>query len=283
MRLGLGIRSRWQRFQQSRALRAEAHAERSAHPLDFSTLRAYALFIGYPRSGHSLVGSLLDAHPRLVIAHEADALAWVQAGLTREEIFHLLIRNAREFTSGGREWTDYKYEVPGQFHGRWTELRVIGDKKGQGTVNKLQEDPDLLDQARRLFGLPIRLIHVLRNPFDNISTMAARESITLSAAADIYFALHDTVIHTRTSTPPEEWIDLRHEDVIRDPRASVRRLVEFLGETADPAYLDACASIVFPSPHQSRRKADWTPEAIASVQERIDARPLLAGYTYAGA
>ncbi len=26
------------------------------------------MFIGYPRSGHSLVGSLLDAHPNIIVA-----------------------------------------------------------------------------------------------------------------------------------------------------------------------------------------------------------------------
>jgi hypothetical protein len=33
-------------------------------------LRAFCLFIGYPRSGHRLIGALLDAHPDVAIAHE---------------------------------------------------------------------------------------------------------------------------------------------------------------------------------------------------------------------
>ena len=28
------------------------------------------MFIGYPRSSHSLVGALLDAHPQIIIPHE---------------------------------------------------------------------------------------------------------------------------------------------------------------------------------------------------------------------
>lgn len=283
MGLGLGLRERWNRHRRLRDLRAAAREDRRAHPVDFSDLRAYVLFIGYPRSGHSLVGSLLDAHPNMVVAHEADAMEWVGAGFDREEIFHLLLRNAREFTETGREWTDYKYEVPGQHHGSFTRLRVIGDKKGQGTANQLRTRPELLDRARRVIGLPIRLVHVLRNPYDNISTIAARESIPLESASDIYFALSDTVEATRARVPAGDWIDLRHEDVIARPRDAVRRLVAFLGEEAPDAYVEACASIVFPSPNQSRRKAAWTPALLEATQARIDARPWLAGYRYADA
>ncbi|MBV6654043.1 MAG: hypothetical protein KI786_09830, partial [Mameliella sp.] len=32
-------------------------------------------FIGYPRSGHSILGALLDAHPQVALSHELDALA----------------------------------------------------------------------------------------------------------------------------------------------------------------------------------------------------------------
>jgi len=45
----------------------------------FDKVRTYVMFVGYPRSGHSLIGSLLDAHPNVVIAHEMDALQFVQS------------------------------------------------------------------------------------------------------------------------------------------------------------------------------------------------------------
>ena len=32
------------------------------------------MFIGYPRSIHSLVGSILDAHPEVIIPHEYDVI-----------------------------------------------------------------------------------------------------------------------------------------------------------------------------------------------------------------
>jgi hypothetical protein len=37
------------------------------------------LFVGYSRSGHSLVGALLDAHPEIPVAYEANALKLVRS------------------------------------------------------------------------------------------------------------------------------------------------------------------------------------------------------------
>ncbi len=44
-------------------------------PQELSDLHAFCMFIGYPKSGHSLVGSLLDAHPDMVIAKATNPLA----------------------------------------------------------------------------------------------------------------------------------------------------------------------------------------------------------------
>jgi hypothetical protein len=46
----------------------------------FRDITAYVTSVGYPRSGHSLVGSLINAHPEALIAHELDAIALIDAG-----------------------------------------------------------------------------------------------------------------------------------------------------------------------------------------------------------
>ncbi len=40
----------------------------------FADLERFWSFIGYPRSGHSLIGSLINAHPDVVVCHELDTL-----------------------------------------------------------------------------------------------------------------------------------------------------------------------------------------------------------------
>jgi len=56
------------------------------------------MFVGYPRSGHSVIGSLLNAHPDMVVAHELNALRYVQAGFSRLREYPFLARYA------GKEW-----------------------------------------------------------------------------------------------------------------------------------------------------------------------------------
>ena len=34
------------------------------------------MFIGYPRSSHSLVGAILDAHPEIIIPHQYDVIKY---------------------------------------------------------------------------------------------------------------------------------------------------------------------------------------------------------------
>ena len=128
----------------------------------------YCMFVGYPRSGHTLIGSLLNAHPEMVIAHELDALAHVQAGFSRGQIFALLLDRDCAYNEAGRSSQGYTYDVPGQWQGRFEKLRVIGDKKGGRSSMRLRANPDLLGQVRRVIGLPMRIIHEVRNPFDNI-------------------------------------------------------------------------------------------------------------------
>ena len=55
------------------------------------SLETYCMFIGYPRSGHSLVGSLLDAHPQIILAHELNALELFKRGFGARQIYIFLM------------------------------------------------------------------------------------------------------------------------------------------------------------------------------------------------
>src|SRR2546430_1706106 len=94
----------------------------------FDRVETCCLFIGYPRSGHSLIGSLIDAHPEVVLAHELDLLRYVYARFGRLALCHLALENSRAFTRRGRAATLYSYSVPGQWQGRFERIRVLGDK-----------------------------------------------------------------------------------------------------------------------------------------------------------
>lgn len=244
----------------------------------FAGIERFVLFVGYPRSGHSLVGSLLDAHPDAVVAHELDVLQLMRHGFTRNQILWLLLERSRAFTAAGRTWTGYDYAVPNQWNGRHRTLRVIGDKKGGNTARQLIREPDLLLRLETLTGLPHRYVHVTRNPFDNIATIAKRSDVTLETAADRHLALVAAIAKARTDYGPAEWIDLRQEDLIADPRAFLTRLCAFTGLDAPDDYLKDCASIVFAEPRKTRTGVAWPETLRARIEAAIGETSFLSGY-----
>ena len=52
-------------------------------------VRTYLLFIGHGRSGHSIVGSLLDAHPEAIVSDELDAARFIDRGFGRDQVLAL--------------------------------------------------------------------------------------------------------------------------------------------------------------------------------------------------
>ncbi len=52
----------------------------------FQTVKKYCMFVEYPRSGRSLVGSLLDAYPHIIMAHELNALRYFERGFSKKRI-----------------------------------------------------------------------------------------------------------------------------------------------------------------------------------------------------
>lgn len=271
-----GLQEGWQRL---RRLRARYLWSRLVHARRFPEVRVFCLFVGYPRSGHSIVGALINAHRDAVIAHEADAPALILRGASRDELFARLLARASWFHAR-RHRSNYPYEVPGSWQGRFRTLQVLGDKKGGAVSRAAAAHPDFLERARALVGVPLRLLHVVRNPYDNIAAIARWDAKSLPAAADYYFQHAASAFAIARARTPAELLTLRHEELIRDPRAVLRRLTAFLGLEIYPGYLDACAAVVFEQPTRSRFAARWTPDLLRQVAERAAAFPFLADYTY---
>jgi hypothetical protein len=253
----------------------------------YSDLRAFCLFVGYPKSGHSLVGALLDAHPDMVIARATNALALVAVdGMPRDEAFALLLENSREEALRGRKQNRYRYTVEGQWQGRVRTLRVLGDKFSDRTSKRIAKTPDSLAVFRREVGVPLCLLHVVRNPFDMVARIAKQKIREGSdeerrARATAYIGrlaeINDGVI----AAGEHSVLTVRQESVIEGPERELGRMCEFLGVDTEAGYLDACAAIVFPSPQRTRDLLDWSPAQIAAVEQVIDRHSFFDGYAFA--
>jgi hypothetical protein len=239
--------------------------------------RRLVLFVGYPRSGSSLVGSLLDANPEAVIAHELNVLRLLEEGCSREEILDFIAFNSRAFHRAGRSWTGYSYEVPGQWQGQWRTPGLMGDKKAGRTAALLGRNPGLLKRLEDTFEVPITFVHPIRHPLDNIATLARRSRVAPAKSAEQYFARAETVAWLKSERPTQV-MDVYLDDLMSDPRRQLQKLCYAVGLPAPPDYLSACAEILFPAPSRTRDKVQWGSGEAEAIAERARQFPFLARF-----
>ena len=251
----------------------------------FADVDTLCLFIGQVKSGGTLLGALLDAHPHVVLADEIDVLYYVKAHFKREQIFHLLAKGAQREAMRGRitarRLTPYSLSVPGQWQGRSQKIKVIGDSKAGPTTRQLGKEPQLLTQLQTVMGhVDLRLIQVIRNPFDPISAMIMRGGRSFENAIEHYFDYCQTLADLRGQLPAGSLLAVRYEDFVAQPRQKLAALCHFLGIEPEDAYLAACVGIVKRTPDQYRQMVAWTPHWIEVVCDRMNQFEFLAGYPY---
>jgi Sulfotransferase family len=163
---------------------------------------------------------------------------------------------------------------------------VIGDKMGGHATRLLAEEPDLLARLERECRVPVRAIHVVRNPYDNIATMQRRRSKRVGAVKPLKKKMvrrHFKSLATNAKLRRrlgDRVLDLRHEELIAAPRERLTELCRFVGLEPSAEYLDACTRVVFASPHQSRHELCWPPKWRAKVEDRVARYDFLAGYSF---
>ena len=100
----------------------------------YDGVQTFVLFIGYPRSSHSLVGAILDAHPEIIIPHEYNLVGrWkdvyspraARKNLQKYMLFYELQELSRKQAMFGIRANNsllsgvftYTYNVPGLWQG----------------------------------------------------------------------------------------------------------------------------------------------------------------------
>lgn len=104
----------------------------------YDGVQTFLMFIGYPRSGHTLVSSLLDAHPNAIVANEFDVIGkWQQWDTTNKNkyfLFDQLYQNSKQEAEIGYRSASvphrYNYSVPSQWQGTFNRRILVGFVNG---------------------------------------------------------------------------------------------------------------------------------------------------------
>ena len=234
---------------------ADSALSQNFSPIETRTVHAVCLFVGYPRSGHSLVGAILDSHPRAVIAHELDLVACWEQGVTWPELASLIVANSSRTARNGRRQSGYSYALSGQ--GESSGPKVLGDKKGGRTAQYLLQAPDILSRFQADTPWPISLIHVVRDPRDNVATMARLHGLSPEKALNSYRRRAEAVAALQQTWPSDRFLNFYLEDLVGRPDSQLARLFNFLNLELTESHRRAIRKLIFDTPRTTRDQIDW--------------------------
>ena len=268
-------------------------------------IKEFVYFLGHPRSGHSIVASLLDAHPHIVIAHEDNVFNKVlqQRGpyTDRSTMFNKLWENSYySFRQGHRSERDnvkgYTLTIEELYQGTYQSyIEVIGDKKAGKTTNLLANNHTEWKKAYKILksmvNLPFKVFHCIRNPYDNIATLIIDNAVNFGSLNYTTIGKIRVGSENYTFDPSvvEQWIDLyfdyyqaienikfkldilqvHNHDLIMNPRKTIKEMCDFLEVTCSKNYLDVCSQKVFKASSKSRYRIVWEDYQLSKIKSYI--------------
>ena len=302
----------------------EAKRKQIAYPSPevFAGVKKFVFFIAHARSGHSIIGSMMDAHPHVVIANEFalfrkdrfPQLNKVPDGeMWKKNLFRRLYNDSTRDAVGQRTETikGYSLEMKGLWQGKYDgKIEAIGDKSGSCSINRYLSDKEGFKRdyakLKRQLSIPIRVIFVVRNPFDIISTNvnyqkstkdeyrnrklavqssdnATKLDITQTFLKDkiaAFFTHTQAAIEARDVIGRVNVLQVHNCDLVDHPKETMSRIFKFLEVEASDNFLDACAAKVFKSVHRSRNTVEWSPELIAIVEKNMKKYKMYDRYSF---
>ncbi len=295
------------------------------------SIRNFVFFIGYPRSGHSIVASFLDAHPHMIVTHEFSVFSkWPQfkseySGNARVALFNQLANSSHwESLEGERSGKyvnkGYSLDTSSPWHGKCDRyLEVIGDKRAGGTCEAYLSDPEAFEQnykeLLKMIQLPIRVVHVVRNPYDLIATSLLYEAARLKNGGKVsgdnahYVNLiknhskHTNYTYTYTNRRlleervhvimrlaeavtnltklfgEENVLEVHNCDIVTDPIKHVNLLCQFNGVECFPDYVKACVDKTFSKISRSRDYVTWPANVVKVIEQYIKQFPFFERYS----
>jgi hypothetical protein len=219
-----------------RSLRERLFPIRAARPDPASDPLPF--IVGSPRSGTTVLRLMLDAHPLLAIPPETHFLPAVlhlgsEGKALREEFFETIVRSPRwnDFHLSDRELKERLEAVEPfnrtqglhTFYGMYAERRnkpLWGDKT-PGYVLHLRLIAAALPNAR--------FIHLIR---DGRDVVASLRKLWWGPGDDVEAQAIDWLWRIREARQQGQvcphYLELRYEDLVREPRAALERICRFL-------------------------------------------------------
>lgn len=223
---------------------------------------AQPIFIlGFPRSGTTLVEQTLSAHPSISAADELPFVNEIADSMAR------LLNSPLTYPEALSElwFGDRRHELDNLRDYYLQHVHQLGilEEGAHWFTDKMPLNETHLGLIGLLFP-QAPLIHLVRHPLDVVLSAFSNHlthgyfcAYDLESAARHYVLTMDLVEHYRGEMVLR-YLPIRYEDIVSNQEASVRRLLDFIGEPFDPR----CLSF-----HENRRYARTA--SYAQVTEKL--------------
>ena len=182
--------------------------------------------VGCQRSGTTLVRLLLDSHSRISCGPETRYLEDLQRVVGPDW------PRLERFGLTRQEWLDRIADFFGGIHAEYARRR--------GKVRWADKSPRyalVLGFVLEVFP-DAQVVHVVRDGRDVCVSHRERFGYWAALRATAKWPHYvRTVRAAAAGLPPEQYHEVRYEELVRDQEATVRRLTDFLGEQFEPAML----------------------------------------------
>ena len=267
-----GLRVLWHRFA------PHVDADLRARTGRFGT---FVIFAGYPSSGHTLVGSILNSHPKCVIANELDAMFYLHNGVPRDRLVSAILRHEVRFDRRNRKNAKgYSYRFPGDRLVDKSGVQVLGDKKGFPTARRFAKHPWLVETVQREMGVPIKVVHVVRDPAALLGSFC-KSGVSVEMASIRLREMANFVCQTRRLFDDKSWHTIHFEDLLTEPRQTLTRLLAFLDLEADASFLDGVEPNLFATVPRPDQHQPWSTETADRVRQANVFDPSFRAYASA--
>ena len=285
---------------------------------DFEDIRIMVLTIGFNRSGSSLIGHLLTAHPNIVFA---DELQWPGIGIFNYRSQYLydlynndnlnktfslilytdrvryLIKNSPGFLYSSIQKEVYKYYqfgedahrseryvlVPNQYQGRFKKLKVIGVKASIENRVALSNN-SAIESIKSKFkkrDIKLKFIFTTRNPYHlSASIEKAGEWRDETHLLKVVSGFSNNSEKILKRLDPKDVFISRYEDMCKNPGQQLTRLCNFLEVPIPANYIEDCSSQVARKPSETRLQANFSQEYKQEIASLIEKYDFFSGYSY---
>lgn len=245
--------------------------------IDFSTLKAFLLIIGNARSGSTLTGSIINAHINAIVANETQASRNFWEGLTKEEIYKIIELNVQEIEVSQYLYSGYKPISSPSIIEKANPL-IIGEKIWNPATLLLHGKYNLIEQLSLTLGLPILLIHTIRNPFNTIATMHLKSGAPLHDRIAWYFMHCEAVDVISKRFCAKNFLHVYHENIILNPEQEIIKLCGFLNLPVLEHHLAVVRQSLFNKPNESRDLIAWSNNDILQISRKMENYEFLHNY-----